>query len=258
MTRIQHAVQGSSLWSREPSSHSITMTIRGFVSALRLAVLFMLLSFHAMPALSQSNDDEIGQLKQMVFDLESRVAVLEQQNGELKTQATIRGASGPEAAAALVSATADIRRSTTTQSATIQAAAPSDAASAPQASILPTTLPGGATINYMLDGYYEYNFNRPPGRANDLRAYDVLGNVFSINQADLVFALDPDVTAKRRYGVRLDLQFGQATETLQGNPAQRATSGYLSQYLPGLRYICSTCGSRPQCGLWQVGQFAWG
>jgi len=71
----------------------------------------------------------------------------------------------------------------------------------------------------MLDGYYEYNFNRPPGRANDLRAYDVLGNVFSINQADLVFALDPDVTAKRRYGVRLDLQFGQATETLQGNPS---------------------------------------
>jgi hypothetical protein len=70
----------------------------------------------------------------------------------------------------------------------------------------------------MLDGYYEYNFNRPPGRANDLRAYDVLGNVFSINQADLVFALDPDVTAKRRFGVRLDLQFGQATETLQGNP----------------------------------------
>jgi hypothetical protein len=191
------------------------MTIRRFVS---VTVLFVLLTFHAAPALSQSNDDEIGQLKQMVIDLQSRVAALERQNGELKTQATFRGASGPEAAAALVSATADIRRSTTTQSATIQAAAPSDAASAPQASILPTTLPGGATINYMLDGYYEYNFNRPPGRANDLRAYDVLGNVFSINQADLVFALDPDVTAKRRYGVRLDLQFGQATETLQGNP----------------------------------------
>jgi hypothetical protein len=192
------------------------MTIRRFVS---VAVLFVLLTFHAVPALSQSNGDEIGQLKQMVIDLQSRVAALERQNGELKTQATFRGASGPEAAAAMVSATADIRQSTTTPSTTIQPAAPSDAASAPQASILPTTLPGGATLNYMLDGYYEYNFNRPPGRANDLRAYDVLGNVFSINQADLVFALDPDLTAKRRYGVRLDLQFGQATETLQGNPA---------------------------------------
>jgi hypothetical protein len=71
----------------------------------------------------------------------------------------------------------------------------------------------------MLDGYYEYNFNRPPGGVNDLRAYDVLSNAFSINQADVIFALDPDVAAKRRYGVRLDLQFGQATETLQGNPA---------------------------------------
>jgi hypothetical protein len=193
------------------------MTIRRFVS---VTVLFVLLTFHAVPALSQSNGDEIGQLKQMVIDLQSRVAALERQNGELKTQATFRGASGPEAAAAMVSATADIRQSTTTPSTTIQpAAAPSGVASSPQASILPTTLPGGATINYMLDGYYEYNFNRPPGGVNDLRAYDVLSNAFSINQADVIFALDPDVAAKRRYGVRLDLQFGQATETLQGNPA---------------------------------------
>ena len=69
----------------------------------------------------------------------------------------------------------------------------------------------------MLDGYYEYNFNRPPGRVNDLRAYDVLSNTFSINQAAVIFALDPDLEKKRRFGVRLDLQFGQATETLQGN-----------------------------------------
>jgi hypothetical protein len=47
----------------------------------------------------------------------------------------------------------------------------------------------------------------------------VLSRTFSLNQADLIFALDPDVAAKRRYGIRVDLQFGQATETLQGNPA---------------------------------------
>jgi hypothetical protein len=40
--------------------------------------------------------------------------------------------------------------------------------------LLPGTLPGGATLNYYLDGYYEYNFNNPVGRVNDLRAYDVL------------------------------------------------------------------------------------
>jgi hypothetical protein len=217
MKRIQNTLSGLSSQSRVSSSQDITMTIRRFVS---VTVLFVLLTFHAAPALSQSNGDEIGQLKQMVIDLQSRVAALERQNGELKTQATFRGASGPEAAAAMVSATADIRQSTTTPSTTIQpAAAPSGVASSPQASILPTTLPGGATINYMLDGYYEYNFNRPPGGVNDLRAYDVLSNAFSINQADVIFALDPDVAAKRRYGVRLDLQFGQATETLQGNPA---------------------------------------
>jgi len=215
MTRIQYTIRNLSSQSRVATSQGITMTIRRFAFA---TAMFMLLSFHATPALSQSNDDEIGQLKQMVIDLQSRVATLERQNGELKTQATTKGTSGPEAAAALVSATADIRQSATTQAATIQATSPSDVASAAPASIPPTTLPGGATINYMLDGYYEYNFNRPPGRANDVRAYDVLGNVFSINQADLVFALDPDVTAKRRYGVRFDLQFGQATETLQGNP----------------------------------------
>src|ERR1039458_1049706 len=146
MKRIQNTLSGLSSQSRVSSSQDITMTIRRFVS---VTVLFVLLTFHAVPALSQSNGDEIGQLKQMVIDLQSRVAALERQNGELKTQATFRGVSGPEAAAAMVSATADIRRSTTIQSATIQAAVSSDAASAPQASTLPTSLPGGATINYM-------------------------------------------------------------------------------------------------------------
>ena len=85
-------------------------------------------------------------------------------------------------------------------------------------SALPAVLPGGATLNYTFDGYYEYNFNQPPGRVNQLRAYDVLSNTFSINQASLIFDLDPDLEKGRRYGLRVDLQFGQATDTLQGNP----------------------------------------
>jgi Putative beta-barrel porin-2, OmpL-like. bbp2 len=76
-----------------------------------------------------------------------------------------------------------------------------------------------ATINLGLDGYYEYNFNQPVGRVNLLRAYDVLSNNFSLNQANVIFELAPDVNAGRRFGGRLDLQFGQATDTLQGNPA---------------------------------------
>jgi hypothetical protein len=54
---------------------------------------------------------------------------------------------------------------------------------------------------------------------NLLRAYDVLSNTFSLNQASVIFEHAPDPAAGHRFGMRLDLQFGQATETLQGNPA---------------------------------------
>ena len=75
------------------------------------------------------------------------------------------------------------------------------------------------TINVGLDTYYAYNFNHPVGRVNLLRAYDVLSNEFSLNQASVIFEHAPDVNAGRRWGARLDLQFGQATDTLQGNPS---------------------------------------
>ena len=75
------------------------------------------------------------------------------------------------------------------------------------------------TINLGLDTYYAYNFNNPVGRVNLLRAYDVLSNEFSLNQASVVIEHAPDISAGRRWGGRLDLQFGQATDTLQGNPS---------------------------------------
>ena len=75
------------------------------------------------------------------------------------------------------------------------------------------------TINVGVDGYYGYNFNQPVGRVNLLRAYDVLSNNFSLNQASVIFEHAPDVSEERRFGARVDLQFGQATDTLQGNPA---------------------------------------
>ncbi len=73
------------------------------------------------------------------------------------------------------------------------------------------------TVNLTVDGYYGYNFNRPAGRINLLRANDVTSNSFNLNQATLVVERAPDVKAGRRFGVRLDLQYGQATETLQGS-----------------------------------------
>ena len=74
------------------------------------------------------------------------------------------------------------------------------------------------TINATVDGYYGYNFNRPVGGINLLRAYDVQSNSFSLNQAAVIIERAPDLEANQRFGLRLDLQYGQATETVQGNP----------------------------------------
>lgn len=170
---------------------------------------------------TQSDKQEVRQLEQMVLDLQRRVAVLEQENRSLRPQTPAAAAtgSGPQSAVALAVASNEIRTEDSSSAVPAQAAAaPASPATSP-ASELPGTLAGGATLNYYFDGYYEYNFNHPVGRVNDLRAYDVLSNTFSINQADFIFDLEPDLTVHRRYGFRIDLQYGQATETLQGNPA---------------------------------------
>src|SRR5580765_446375 len=70
-----------------------------------------------------------------------------------------------------------------------------------------------------LDTYYGFNFNRQVGRVNLLRAYDVTSNNFSLNQASVVLESVPNADAGRRFGGRVDLQDGQATETLQGSLA---------------------------------------
>jgi hypothetical protein len=200
-----------------------------------LAFLFVTLSTgfaaHAQTttaAASRSGDED---LRQTVRELALRVSALEEELHKQRAGAASESASLKPAA--LVVPRVDVRSSVESLSssgvaeaalaagATTKAETPQTAMtqSSPQASVLPTQLPGGATLNYAFDGYYDYDFKHPIGRVQYLRAYDVLSNAFSINQADIVLALDPDVAAGRRYGVRLDLQFGQATETLQGNPA---------------------------------------
>jgi Putative beta-barrel porin-2, OmpL-like. bbp2 len=70
-----------------------------------------------------------------------------------------------------------------------------------------------------LEAFYQYNWNRPYDRINLLRAYDTRANVFGIQQAAMVVESVPAVDKGRRFGARVDLQFGQATETVQGSPA---------------------------------------
>ncbi|HEX4164504.1 MAG TPA: outer membrane beta-barrel protein, partial [Bryobacteraceae bacterium] len=98
-------------------------------------------------------------------------------------------------------------------------AAPEQAASPVKVSepVLPPTFLDGTTLNLTLDTYYGYNFNDPIGRVNLLRAYDVSSNAVSLNQAGLILDNEPDVHKGKRWGFRLDFQYGQATESLQGN-----------------------------------------
>jgi hypothetical protein len=77
----------------------------------------------------------------------------------------------------------------------------------------------GIQFGVTFEGFYQYNWNEPYDRINLLRAYDTRANVFGIQQAAVVVESAPKVDEGRRFGARVDLQYGQATETVQGNAA---------------------------------------
>ena len=184
-----------------------------FHIAIKLACLLMLTSaagLNAQTATVQSTrDDEVQKLKALVLQLQSRVEKLEQerlQAGGVPSDGTSAHLSGEPAAAEQTVSEHDVSASSGGQSVSSEDRALLDYLR-------------GTTINFAIDAYYGYNFNHPVGRVNALRAYDVLSNNISLNQANVVFERAPDLQGGRRYGARLDLQFGQATDTLQGNPA---------------------------------------
>jgi cell division septum initiation protein DivIVA len=147
--------------------------------------------------------DRIEQLEKRVNELEARAGVTRPQPATVSQAA--QSAPAPAETSAKT-ATAEVA----------QAASVSPAVSPAQ------TVPDflrGTTVNFQVDGYYGYNFNAPIGRANLLRAYDVLSNAFSLNQANVVIENAPDPANGKPYGARLDLQWGEATETLQANAA---------------------------------------
>jgi hypothetical protein len=163
--------------------------------------------------------EEVKQLREVVQSLLTRVTELEVELKQRQPASTERieknptvSVAAPPAAGATVTTTPPTAPA---QSASLEAA--KEQAIAEDRKILDYLR--GATLNFGLDEYYGYNFNRPVGRVNALRAYDVLSNNISLNQASMVFERAPDVRAGRPFGVRIDLQFGQATDTLQGNPA---------------------------------------
>ena len=174
-------------------------------------------------AQSSQSDSKIEELQRTVSELKAQLA-------ELKTQMTTMTAS--MAAAKPGSAQSSSLQSHTVADIDMPGGGTTEAAAQEQGQPLtPNSLMltqedrgildylKGTTTNVMVDAYYSYNFNDPVGRVNVLRAYDVSSNAFSLNQAAVVFERAADPTADRRWGTRLDLQFGQATATLQGSPS---------------------------------------
>ena len=202
---------------------------RSFLRAfLFMFVASLLCSAAQGQSASNSEGNETTELRREVRELALRVSALEEElhrrpvateSSSLKPTSLSLPAPDMRTSVESISSSGVAETTSAAQVATTSnAAKPKETV----ASLLPTQLPGGFTLNYALDGYYQYDFNHPIGRVEYLRAFDVLSNAFSINQADVVFALDPDEAGGRRYGMRFDLQFGQATATLQGNPINEA------------------------------------
>src|SRR5271167_3177855 len=194
--------------------------IRLFVRAAMIVavVASCSLPIRAQQQTSNQSADTVTASVQTMERLQQHLAELEVEVAELKAQMKeIRSAASPAPASG---ANAEPRHDASDSP--MESAVLSGSGQAPQGgaaddrSIL--NYLKGTTVDVSLDAYYAYNFNNPVGRVNLLRAYDVSSNAFSLNQAAVIFERVPDVDAGRRYGARLDLQFGQATATLQGNP----------------------------------------
>jgi Putative beta-barrel porin-2, OmpL-like. bbp2 len=203
------------------TSHSSITLIRNISLRYTMGMCLALLAW-CPPGRARANKpapasaEEVKQLREVVQSLLTRVTELENELKQRQLSSTERIERNPTVSvAAPPAATVTTTPATApAQSASLEAA--KEQTIAEDRRILDYLR--GATLNFGLDEYYGYNFNRPVGRVNALRAYDVLSNNISLNQASMVFERAPDVRAGRPFGVRIDLQFGQATDTLQGNP----------------------------------------
>src|ERR1700730_741974 len=146
-----------------------------------LILVFLMIALLPRPARAQENqtsgqssNDSSADLNQQVRDLHTLVEQLQKQVSDLQarvptTQLAENVGNGPSAQVSV-------------QAPLVGGPSQSSAASEPHG----FDFLHGTTVNFLFDGYYNYNFNNPIGRLNLLRAYDVLSNAFSLNQADVV------------------------------------------------------------------------
>jgi hypothetical protein len=139
-----------------------------FPSRLLLLSLFVSIpsGFVALAQTSTANTihDDDEDLRETVRQLTLRVSALEEELHRQRAGAPVQSASLKPAM--LVLPTADVRSSVERiSSSDVAEAAPVATVSAQAATtqnalaptVLPTQLPGGATLNYMFDGYYDYD-----------------------------------------------------------------------------------------------------
>ncbi len=207
-----------------------------YIAGVAAAMLFAVPVLYSqqeppVPATAQ----EVQELRQAVHDLQAKVAILESQAPKQPPAAGAAENSG---------------------------GAPQPANGAPVAAVLSPDDRSvldffhGTSINVGIDGYYGYNFNQPVGRVNLLRAYDVSSNSFSLNQANLIIEHAADVSAGNRFGIRLDLQYGQATESSQGNPGNELRPQAYRPIWQAYGDIHFPPGQGPDCRLRQMGEFS--
>jgi hypothetical protein len=175
-----------------------------------VAALLALLCPATLLAQTASTDDKIQALEAEIQKLSAEVAALKQ-------QATPTAAPGAAAAAAVPS------------DSTAPAAKPSPLAGI--ASVL-----GGATVNGLVDGYYDYNANSPSDHSfTQNRFFDGHSNQFALNLVELGIQKTPD--ADSRLGYDLTFGFGPAMTAVNGvdgvtSWSQYIKEGYLSYLAP--------------------------
>jgi hypothetical protein len=179
-------------------------------SIKKLVTLSLLVSVvsWAAPLQEKTDDNSTVELSRRVAELSILVQKLQARLEELEGKSGAPSQPTPAATAATTSSTVTPEQTSTPQDSSKTAASRRG----------PAFL-DGTTVNFLFDGYYGYNFNNPIGRLNLLRANDISSNAFSLNQADLVVENAADPEHGKRFGLRVDLQYGQATAGIGGNAA---------------------------------------
>ena len=125
---------------------------------------------------------------------------------------------------------------------------PTTPSSSPSSTPPPSTSPSTATTT---------TTSTPPSAASISSAPTTSSATSSASIKPTSSSIIPPIVADgRRWGGRLDLQFGQATDTLQGNPNNEPRPDIYRNILPGLRHLHRARRQRPRNRFRKMGQLA--